>query len=153
MKLTYIAIPLAFLSLAGCVENQGGQSYAQPSAQQTQVRSGTIVGSRNVELQTTNPNDQVAGTLMGAALGGVIGNQFGKGSGNTAATIIGAGAGAAVGGNMAAKNATKVTYRRAWEVRMRDGQHILVLKQGGRFRVGERVRVVGSGGDAHLEHY
>lgn len=152
MKFTFLAIPLACLSLAGCVENQGGQSYAAPAAQQAHVRIGTIVRSRTVELQNTNEDRKVAGTLMGAAIGGVIGNQFGKGDGNTAATIIGAGAGAAVGNNLASKNATTVSYRRAWEVRLRNGRHILVLKQGGHFRVGDRVRVIGQGENTYLEH-
>ncbi|GHE00797.1 outer membrane lipoprotein pcp [Defluviimonas sp. 20V17] len=151
MTFTYLAIPLACLSLAGCVENQGGQSYAEPAVQQTHVRVGTIVRSRTVELRNTNGDRKVAGTLVGAAIGGVIGNQFGKGEGKTAATIVGAGAGAAVGNNMASKNATTVSYRRAWEVRLRNGRHIVVLKQGGHFRVGERVRVIGQGDNAYLE--
>lgn len=152
MRFAFLAIPLACVTLAGCVENQSDQSYNMPASQQMHVRIGTIVGERRVQVQTTDSGQVALGTLAGAAVGGVLGNQFGKGSGNTAMTMIGAGAGAVVGNNMASQGATNVTYRRAWEVRMRNGERILVLRDGGRFRVGERVRVVGDGNHVHLEH-
>lgn len=41
--------------------------------------------------------DQTIGTLAGAAAGGVIGNQFGKGSGKDAATVAGVLGGAVIG--------------------------------------------------------
>ena len=152
MKFAFLAIPLACVSLAGCVENQANQGYAQPAVQQMHVRIGTIVGTRRVEVQSTNQTDQIAGTLVGAAVGGVIGNQIGRGSGNTLATIAGAGAGGLIGNDLAGKNATQVSYRRAWDVRLRNGERILVLRDGEHFRVGERVRVVSNGQRVHLEH-
>jgi len=42
-------------------------------------------------------NNQESGTLAGAVVGGVIGNQFGKGSGKVAATFAGAVIGGVVG--------------------------------------------------------
>ena len=41
--------------------------------------------------------NETTGTLVGGAAGAVLGNQFGKGGGNTAATAIGAILGATVG--------------------------------------------------------
>ncbi len=49
----------------------------------------------------SNPADQreaecVAGTVGGAALGGLVGNQIGAGTGNVLATAVGTAAGAAI---------------------------------------------------------
>ena len=41
-----------------------------------------------------------AGTILGAGVGGVLGNTIGKGNGRTAATVVGAVAGGAVGNNV-----------------------------------------------------
>jgi surface antigen len=43
-------------------------------------------------------NKQGVGTGAGLLVGGLLGSQFGKGSGKVAATILGAGAGAFIGG-------------------------------------------------------
>jgi|SRR5579862_5005529 len=45
-------------------------------------------------------NGAVAGGLIGAATGGIIGSQFGRSSGNVAATVIGILGGAAVGSSV-----------------------------------------------------
>jgi len=50
---------------------------------------------------TMSPNE-FSGTLIGGTAGAVIGNQFGKGSGNTAATALGAIIGANVGRDIGA---------------------------------------------------
>lgn len=48
------------------------------------------------------PNgDRVAGQMIGAVAGGVIGNRFGAGSGRVAATAVGAVLGSVVGGRLA----------------------------------------------------
>ncbi|MEO5595907.1 MAG: glycine zipper 2TM domain-containing protein [Lysobacteraceae bacterium] len=46
-------------------------------------------------------NNKVAGTLLGALVGGALGNQVGKGDGKKAATIAGAVIGGTVGNNVA----------------------------------------------------
>lgn len=56
---------------------------------------------------TSNPHTNkelkcAGGVLGGAALGGLVGNQFGSGKGKSAMTAVGAGAGAAVGTQTAA---------------------------------------------------
>ena len=49
---------------------------------------------------TTSGGHPVLGTLAGAAVGGVVGNQFGKGSGKTAMTAAGVVGGAVIGNRM-----------------------------------------------------
>ncbi|EDP45989.1 hypothetical protein BEV13_04490 [Rickettsiella grylli] len=51
---------------------------------------------------TMSPDERrVAGGLGGAAVGGLLGNQIGGGSGRTVATIAGAGVGAVAGSQLA----------------------------------------------------
>ena len=57
-----------------------------------------MAGSGCTNNPQTNKELQCAGGVLGgAALGGLIGNQFGAGKGKQAMTAVGAGAGAAVG--------------------------------------------------------
>ena len=71
-----VAILLAFAALAGAGCTQNPQT--------------------NRELQCAG------GVLGGAAVGGILGNQIGGGSGKQIATAVGAGAGAAAGTQMPA---------------------------------------------------
>ncbi len=58
---------------------------------------GALLGS--AVLVSGCIENQNARVATGAVVGGVIGNQFGSGSGNTIATIGGAAAGAAIASN------------------------------------------------------
>ncbi|MEC5080569.1 glycine zipper 2TM domain-containing protein, partial [Xanthomonas oryzae pv. oryzicola] len=49
-----------------------------------------------VQKNATDPN-RIGGTLAGAAIGGLLGNQVGGGNGKKLATVAGAVAGAAAG--------------------------------------------------------
>jgi uncharacterized protein YcfJ len=88
----------------------GTQQGADPDAQYARVVSVTAVtGPHQVCTNETvteqrKPNDQhqVAGTVIGAIAGGVIGNQFGGGRGKTLATV-----GGAVGGGVVGKEVQK----------------------------------------------
>jgi outer membrane lipoprotein SlyB len=81
----------------------------------------------------------VAGTLGGAAVGGLLGNQVGSGSGRTAATVAGA-VGGALAGRAVERNARAPRYEVV--VRYENGatQAIRYDNEPG-FRVGEQVRV------------
>jgi outer membrane lipoprotein SlyB len=68
MKKTLILLGFAAVTLSACADTQT---------------------SRNVECG--------AGVLGGAAVGGILGNQVGGGTGKRVATAVGAGAGAAAG--------------------------------------------------------
>ena len=64
-----------------------------------------LIGVLSVGLSacdTMSPDERrVAGGLGGAAVGGLLGNQIGGGSGRTVATIAGAGVGAVAGSQLA----------------------------------------------------
>jgi outer membrane lipoprotein SlyB len=80
-----------------------------------------------------------AGTLGGAAIGGLLGNQVGSGNGRTAATVAGA-----VGGAMAGRSIERNAQHPRYEVvvRYENGatQSVRYDNDPG-FRVGEQVRV------------
>jgi outer membrane lipoprotein SlyB len=80
-----------------------------------------------------------AGTLGGAAIGGLLGNQVGSGSGRTAATVAGA-VGGAIAGRSIERNAHGPRYEVV--VRYENGttQSVRYDNDPG-FRVGEQVRV------------
>jgi outer membrane lipoprotein SlyB len=80
-----------------------------------------------------------AGTLGGAAVGGLLGNQVGSGSGRTAATVAGA-VGGAIAGRAVERNARAPRYEVV--VRYENGatQSIRYDNDPG-FRAGEQVRV------------
>ena len=80
------------------------------------------------------------GAIIGGIAGGIIGHQFGAGSGNTAATI-----GGAVVGGLAGNEIQKSTGRDRYRIRVRlDSGGTLMLNDigEGELRVGDRVRVV-----------
>jgi outer membrane lipoprotein SlyB len=80
------------------------------------------------------------GAIIGGIAGGIIGHQFGAGSGNTAATI-----GGAVVGGLAGNEIQKSTGHDRYRIRVRldSGGTLEVADAGeGQLRVGDRVRVV-----------
>jgi outer membrane lipoprotein SlyB len=80
------------------------------------------------------------GAIIGGIAGGIIGHQFGSGSGQTAATIGGAIAGGAVGHQVERAN-TADRYRII--VRLDSGGTVALDQVGeGELRVGDRVRIV-----------
>ncbi|HEY3460348.1 MAG TPA: glycine zipper 2TM domain-containing protein, partial [Casimicrobiaceae bacterium] len=80
------------------------------------------------------------GAIIGGVAGGIIGHQFGGGTGNTAATIAGALAGGAIGHEVERANADE-RYRVI--VRLDSGGTIGLDRVGqGELRVGDRVRIV-----------
>ncbi len=92
-----LLIALAAALLAACQNaSLTGDSYSRTQARQMQtVLEGTIVSVRHVKIdgsQTTG-----AGTVAGAALGGVAGGAVGKGYGSVAAAVVGAVAGGFIG--------------------------------------------------------
>lgn len=63
------------------------------------VAAGALVALAACEPTTQNQADAncIVGTTTGAALGGILGNQFGGGTGQTVATVAGAAAGGLAG--------------------------------------------------------
>lgn len=99
---------------------------------------GTVESIRAVEVRGDASG---VGAVAGGLTGAVIGNQMGRGHGNTAMTILGA-AGGAYAGNEIEKNMNKrLSYRVT--VRMDDGSYrTLSLAGAPGVAVGDKVRVV-----------
>lgn len=106
---------------------------------------GTVESIRAVELKGDATG---LGAAAGGVTGAVVGNQIGRGHGNTAMTIIGA-AGGAFAGNEIEKNMKKhYTYRVT--VRMDDGSYRTVSQSTApTVAVGGRVRIANGALIAH----
>jgi outer membrane lipoprotein SlyB len=135
------------LALAAC-GTQSPMTSSYPSTPTSTAQTATnssatgygVVQSVNLVQQQQRPGIGL-GSIAGAVVGGVLGNQVGSGSGRTAATIAGAAGGGLVGhqmeGNMAAAN-------QAYQVTVRmDNGSIQTLTQEAQpnVQIGERVRL------------
>lgn len=89
----HIALITTILTLSACASQFNSTSTVQAE----------VLGVEPVpELCFRKGEQNTVATLGGALIGGLIGNQFGSGSGKKLATVAGVGAGAAI-----ANNATK----------------------------------------------
>ncbi|MFZ4284995.1 glycine zipper 2TM domain-containing protein [Variovorax sp. HJSM1_2] len=118
-----------------------------PAAGEAQVRYGRI--NRIDAVQIESEAHLGLGAVIGGVAGGVLGHQFGGGTGRDVATVAGALAGG-VAGAQVEKNQVK-----------QPGQHIIVQLNDGvavgitqaadpNLRVGDRVRIDGSGNGARV---
>jgi outer membrane lipoprotein SlyB len=135
-----LAAVVTVLLVAGCAQS--------PSVGETEIRQGRITRIDPVSIE--GDHQLGLGAIIGGIAGGVLGHQIGGGTGQTVATIAGVLAGGAVGQGVQ----NRYTERRP-------GQHILVdLGHGYEvgitqptdpdLRVGDRVRIEGSGSDARV---
>jgi outer membrane lipoprotein SlyB len=119
--------------LAGC-ETTPAFQVSQPAS-----RVGTVESIRSETVQNSN---QALGTIGGALVGGILGNQVGGGSGRTVATVVGAAGGAYAGNRMTSGTSL------VWVIGIRhdDGTFSTVRQTSGPgVRIGDRVRVGNSG--------
>lgn len=141
MNTREIALPLlpilllALLLTGGCSTGKSGPSPRQV----TDVQYGVVEEMHVVQLD--EPGDaSLLGVGAGALLGGIVGHQFGSGTGRTLATVGGALAGAAAGYGaekaLSRKNGLEI------RVRLDNGEKLSVVQDGNTiFDPGERVRV------------
>lgn len=119
------------------------------------VLYGDINSVRNItETQLLEDRNQGWKTFGGALAGGVIGHQFGRGSGQDIATVLGALIGGGVGNRYA--SATKVQTLKLVElmITQEDGSQVMVIQDydpGMIFNVGDRVRVVYLQGSVRID--
>ena len=112
-----IAIVFSSLALAGTA---AAQTYG-PADEGRRFNDGSRVVCKNVEVQrsTRDPN-RIGGTVAGAEIGGLVGNQVGSGNGRKLATVGGAVAGGAIGrkvqGDRQAARGDRVVERRCERV-------------------------------------
>jgi outer membrane lipoprotein SlyB len=113
--------------------------YEQPAPMVAQrVEYGVVEGLDLYREGSSAPTG--LGAIIGGIAGGIIGHQFGAGSGNTAATI-----GGAVVGGLAGNEIQKSSGRDRYRIRVRldSGGTLEAADAGeGQLRVGDRVRVV-----------
>ena len=151
MKLTPATTTmLAALLLTGCAGGLGSLDYERAEARRVyEVKMGIVESVRAVQLEGTK---SAVGTVGGAAVGGIVGSTVGGGKGKTLATVLGAVAGG-LAGSAAEESLTK---RPGLEitVRLDSGRTIAVTQadEGERFNVGDRVRILESGGEARVTH-
>ncbi|AHK18847.1 membrane protein [Yersinia similis] len=142
MNKLVIAVALATTVLSGCANNTAsGDTFTASQARQVQtVTYGSIVSARPVTIQGGN-NNNVAGAIGGAVVGGFLGNTIGGGRGNSLATAGGAVAGGVAGqGIQSAMNRSEGVQL---EIRRDDGSNIVVVQAQGptRFSAGQRVMI------------
>jgi outer membrane lipoprotein SlyB len=142
-----VALALAFgpAGLLGAQEKGKGEKPAEAKSEKRQCSNcGRVEQIRTVEKSDWK---KYAAPAAGAAVGGLVGNQFGGGSGKTALTVVGALGGAMAGHKAEEKHRDKVyevvvtmddgtqrtvayestpPVRKGDRVRMRDGQLVLV---------------------------
>jgi outer membrane lipoprotein SlyB len=122
------------LSLVGPLAATAQAQTGSPAAQ-FEGRAGTV---ESVRTQAVPTSGSTLGTVGGAVVGGVLGNQVGQGRGRTLATVGGAAGGAVVGNRMTSGTST------VWVVNVRfdDGTNA-IIEQDTQPPVwaGERVRV------------
>jgi outer membrane lipoprotein SlyB len=140
-----------FLIVSCAMDSLTGDTVSRGQAGQAQsVRTGTIVSIRNINIQGSS----TGGTLVGAGVGGLLGNQFGGGSGRTAATV----GGALVGGALGSQAGQSMNSRRGIEIDVsldQNRERISVVQEVNpreSFSVGDKVRVMVGGGRTRVSH-
>lgn len=146
------AIPatLAAVLLAGCASGLGSRDYERTEARRVyEVKMGVVESVRAVQLEGTKSG---VGTIGGAAVGGIAGSSVGGGKGSAIGAVLGAVAGG-VAGSAAEKAVTKQAGLEI-TVRLDNGRVIAITQadEGEQFNVGDRVRVLESGGEARVTH-
>ena len=117
-------------------------SYNQPVAG---VEYGRVTEVSLISGPAAPRGNHIAGTAIGAIIGGVLGNQVGGGSGRAAATVLGAVGGAVVGNKIAqnqdgAHAGNQTVYRIS--VQTETGQmRSFDVSATGDLRPGDRVRI------------
>ncbi|WP_045760491.1 glycine zipper 2TM domain-containing protein [Xanthomonas albilineans] len=90
--LTVLGLATAAMPLAQAYRHYGPEDDGRRFNDGTRVHCNKVAVREN----STDP-DRIGGTLAGAAIGGLLGHEIGKGKGNTLATVGGAVAGGAAG--------------------------------------------------------
>lgn len=131
-----LTVSVGCLLLGGCASD--GTSFGSSSSVE-RVEYGRVTNLQYYSPQHSGPIN--LGTVIGGIAGGVIGHQFGGGTGNTIFTIAGA-----IGGAVAGHEIQRSTEKERIDitVRLDSGGQITVnqVAQDVEVRVGDRVRVV-----------
>jgi outer membrane lipoprotein SlyB len=122
--------------------NYPANSYNQPVAV---VEYGRVTDVSLISGPAAPRSNHVAGTAIGAIIGGVLGNQVGGGSGRAAATVLGAVGGAVVGNKIAQnQDGTSASNQTIYRISVQTdtGQmRSFDVSATGDLRPGDRVRI------------
>lgn len=141
----------AMLALSACgnMNTPGNTSSSGTAYPQSSSSSGAYSGSgvvQSIELVKVD-NSGIGGsgigvgTIAGAVVGGIVGNQMGGGQGKTATTVIGA-AGGAYAGHELEKRGQQSSDAYKLSIRMDNGSYQTVTQTSGAgIRVGDRVQI------------
>jgi len=148
MKQFKLLLALGLVAIiTGCASSKSGDVYTREEARRVQnVQMGVVEGTRRVKIEGTKSE---IGTGAGAIAGGIAGSTVGQGKGSAIGAVLGAVAGGVAGA------ATEEVYTRedAVEITIRlDSGRLISVVQGGKdeFKSGDRVRVLGSGGETRV---
>ena len=147
-----ILVASGALALSACATSPYGNGYYGNSGYPTSSNAayqgyGTVTSVRQVTVGTSSG----LGTVGGAIIGGVLGNQVGDGDGRKLATVGGAVAGGVIG-NRIEQNRNTGTTGQQITVRLDSGYSVTVTQPGYGFRSGDRVLVSGSGNSARVTY-
>ncbi|KMY85410.1 Outer membrane lipoprotein [Candidatus Paraburkholderia calva] len=154
-RLMLAAVLAGSLAMMGCAYNSSSPDvYRSSQAQRAEtVRMATVESVRGVKISSNNGQPSGLGAVGGGALGGVAAaSAIGGGNGSIIAGIIGGLAGAVAGNavenNVATKNGLEITVR----LDNGDLRAITQTSNDEVFKVGERVRLLSSGGVTRVTH-
>jgi outer membrane lipoprotein SlyB len=122
--------------------NAAGTANSYPQPAYSQAKYG-VVQSIDLVRAEDGASNMGLGTLAGAVVGGILGNQVGGGSGNTAATVLGAAGGAYAGHELEKRNQSQPAGNAfKFTVRLNDGSYQSVTQTtNADIRVGDRVQI------------
>ncbi|MCP5475211.1 MAG: glycine zipper 2TM domain-containing protein [Lysobacterales bacterium] len=139
MRTRFMLICIAAISLGACATSPGYYNRYDGGYAGACANCGTIEKIERVygEREATG-----GGAVLGAIIGGALGNQVGKGDGRKAATIAGAVAGGVIG-NQVEKDSRSAPRFEIF-VQMDDGRRLVVEQPYlNDLRDGDRVELVG----------
>lgn len=149
MKFKALFILPLCLVLVACGSNPSATTYSRDQTLSVQqVQFGTVVSIREVQIEGTQSG---VGAAAGTVIGGVAGSGVGDGRGAAIAAVVAGVAGGLIGD----KAEEAVTRKTGLEitVQMDDGNILSVVQQAEEtFQVGDRVRLLTSGGTARISH-
>jgi len=149
-ELRLIAISLCLAGASACETQHGPSTFASSEAMRAQpVAFGQVVSVRPVDIR---PGQTHLGMATGAALGALAGSQLG---GDVSANVAGGIGGAVAGGALgSAVQGSQVRRGIEVSVTMDNGQTVAIVQPGDPrdFRVGDRVRVIGTSDNARVAH-
>ena len=138
--------------LGACASGKSGDVYTRDQVRQIQTyRVGIIEQINEVRIEGTQSQ---IGTAAGTVVGGIVGSTAGDGKGSDIGRVLGA----VVGGMAGAAAEEGYTREDGLEfaIRLEDGSYISVVQAKSvndeAFKVGDKVRVIESGGVVRVTH-